>query len=212
MTREKAILFKDIMIKPIIDGEKTMTRRLVNQDICTLLESFKKIINAPLTGSVIPDGEIAVTGYWEDSLGQQRLSEVFIKPQYQVGDILYIKETHYRYGNWIKNGTSKKTENQLWRFIAREPDVMFPDNPPVKFYKSRVFHSHVECWYERNKLFMPKELARVRIKITGIKIERIQDISQEDAKAEGVVPCPHRPSSSPECPKQLFIQGFMEHH
>ena len=78
------------------------------------------------------------------------------KPRYQVGDKLWVKETFL-----IAN-----TDTLIWQYKA---DTAYPEN-----YK----------W--KSSLFMPKKAARIWLEVTGVRCERLHDITEADAIAEGI--------------------------
>ena len=84
-----------------------------------------------------------------------------IKPRYKVGDILYLKEPYLQY---FKNG--KQFGPTQYRYDTE-------DRHTKKFWKS--------------KMFMPQSAARYFIRILNVRIERLSDISNEDAYKEGCV-------------------------
>jgi hypothetical protein len=104
-----------------------------------------------------------------------------IKPRCQPGDMLYVKETHYRYGKWLKNGKTE-TGRQKWRFKALNDDIKYHDNCPV-FHKNSY---RKEGWYKRPSLFMPKKHARIWLPCTKVTVQRPQDLSIADIRAEGI--------------------------
>jgi hypothetical protein len=105
-------------------------------------------------------------------------------PYGDPGDILFVRETHFRFGRWVKNGTTKRGK-QAWKF---EPHggiegVRFLDNEPQdrKFgVKDRGFG-----WYKRPSLFLPKEFSRIWLVNDGVKVERLHSITEADAAREG---------------------------
>lgn len=142
MVKEHGILFKPEMIKQILAGNKTMTRRAIkladgsspqDDDISwNLDDTVDKIMDFTKTYP-----------YWKEC-----------KPKYQVGDLLYVKEAvKYFDGKWV------------YKFEKPDP------NADKKF---------------KSPLFMPKHAARIWLRITDIKPERVQDISEEDAIKEGI--------------------------
>ena len=78
------------------------------------------------------------------------------KPRYQIGDRLWVKETFL-----IAN-----TDTLIWQYKA---DTAYPEN-----YK----------W--KSSLFMTKKAARIWLEVTGVRCERLHDITEADAIAEGI--------------------------
>jgi hypothetical protein len=173
------ILFKPEMVQAILEGRKTMTRRVV------------KLKNILSPKSIHKDGSGKGWVAWsprkvsaEETARLYPGEDGFKCPYGQPGDVLWVRETHYRYGSWFKNGVSK-TGKQKWKFVVDKnfPNIRYTDNPPEKIEKANY---HGTGWHKRNSLFMPKEACRLFLKITNIRVERLQDISEADAWAEGV--------------------------
>lgn len=78
------------------------------------------------------------------------------RPPYQQGDILYVRETWCK-GSWM---------NEKERYYYKADDNDF----------HCVWHPSVH---------MPKEAARIWLKVTDVRVERLQDMTDDDAKAEG---------------------------
>ncbi len=110
---------------------------------------------------------------------------VAINPRYQIGETVYIKEAHYLYGVWayLTADQDKPMPQREWRFVQ---DLTYPvkylENPPDRVERNRYGGNG---WYLRSPLFLKAEYARDFIHITGVKLGRLQDISEEDAKVEG---------------------------
>ena len=110
-------------------------------------------------------------------------SHGIICPYGQVGDLLYIKETHYKYGRWLVNVDSLgKAGKHRWVFSPLNNEVRYYDNPPENVITDR----NMEGWVKRPSIFMFKKDARIWREITGVRAERLQDITEEGARAEGV--------------------------
>lgn len=184
MAKDLPILFSQLMVEAILAGRKTMTRRIVKLNP-SLLDGRAEV-------SKLPDGEFLLEKWPE----QPRMMGNFgrcerVKTKYQPGQILYVRESHYRYGHW-EYGYIKAKESDGWYFVPDTEYVLFEE--PENCYKSRLKNSpNIPAWYKRNSLFMPKSATRIWLQVESVKVERVQDISQEDAKAEGVMVMPHRP-------------------
>ena len=141
----KPILFNGEMVKAILDGRKTATRRVI--------KPLKK------------DGKI--------------LDE---RPPYQLNDILYVRET------WLKYG------NKYYYRADFESDYLDPcETLDGGYPASCIYHPGcVGCTAEPTRLIwhpsihMPKEAARIFLKVTDLRVERLQDITIEKINNEGV--------------------------
>jgi hypothetical protein len=80
----------------------------------------------------------------------------------RVGDILWVRETY----TIDERGAT--------------------DNDPGYYYRADMLDKDIWQGYWKPSIFMPKEACRLKLEILDIRIERLQDISEEDAKAEGV--------------------------
>jgi len=163
------------------DGTKTQTRRLINPQ--------------PERGVICecPGGDHSFANFemykdMQTKWGWIPIGEKFHAP-FSVGEQVYIKETHYRYGRWVINGLTK-TRKQAWTFKATTDEVLFADNVPRKLYPNfswqHVSNLKYSDWYKRPSLFLPADLARTVVTIKDIRAQRVQDISPEDCLAEGV--------------------------
>lgn len=156
----KPILFNTEMVRAILDGRKTCTRRLVR---------FLPGENPQWTG-YIRDGLMLYNGKNESCIR---------KAPYQPRDILYVRETwQYLYeldGNeQIIEGTGK------YYYAAT-------DTIPFDTYvdASGVTHERVP-WHP--SIHMPKEAARIWLKVTDVKVERLQEMKPVDVIREGAYP------------------------
>jgi hypothetical protein len=93
----------------------------------------------------------------------------FIQPGYRIGETVYLKEPY--------------AFSALHDFVKE----IYNDNEPI-LYKYSDYPKHIfvkNIW--QNKLFMPERCARHFIEITGVRVERLQDISDGDCLKEGIV-------------------------
>ena len=146
LEKAKPILFNTEMVRAILDGKKTETRRVV-----TPQPEFRN----GETGFYIlmDDGsfELKIDGY-------EYTSDYPITPKYYRGDILYVRET------FIKTGT---------------------DNPKY-FYKADCHPSLHHLYKFSPSLHMPKEAARLFLRVTDVRAERLQEIDEVGTAKEGI--------------------------
>ena len=146
----KPILFNTEMVRAILDGRKTCTRRLIKP------QPDKKHIY-PL-GFVTDSTEKKEVGCFGFAANEYGGSIQYVKPPYRYapGDILYVRETwkkapngYYYYEDWQRNDIADVTK---WK-------------PSIN---------------------MPKEAARIWLKVTDVRAERLQDIDEDGAVKEGI--------------------------
>lgn len=159
----KPILFNTEMVKAILEGRKTVTRRLVkskSKKACGFFVTFRKLDNAFM----------GVYDYDENEM-------MFESPQTQpayIGDILYVRET------WFLE--EYYDDEALIRFKAGGKQGLDYETEGELYHKLNKF-AH-DKW--NPSLFMPKEAARIFLKVKDVRVERLQDITEEQAKAEGI--------------------------
>lgn len=178
--KEHPILFSGEMIRAILDGRKTQTRRGIQ--LSTDPSSYDRagLVNI----GIPPDVEQRWTLFHKEPHGQQySLSRCrYGKP----GDRLWVREGFYQYGKWIKNGRTK-TGKQAWTFKptkhADGEDVRLTDNPPEVVRPNKY---RKPGWYKRPSIFMPRWASRILLELTDVRVERLQEISAEDCIAEGI--------------------------
>ncbi|MBO3333458.1 hypothetical protein [Clostridium perfringens] len=131
----KPILFNTAMVRAILAGEKTCTRRIVKFPRDIMKKSFKEVID-------------------------------YIKPPYKVGDILYVRET------W--------NINPSWEFDKNY--INLPSKESKYIYKAT--NDFNGGW--KPSIHMPKEAARIFLKVTSVRAERLKDITDEGCYQEGI--------------------------
>lgn len=133
----KPILFNTDMVRAILDGRKTVTRRLIKHDV-------DAILNSPYHKE-------------HPEVEDKQIISKLCMPPYQPGDILYIRET------WCRNPNYKE-----YYYKTRPSGI-----PPYGLKWKPSIH-------------MPKEAARIWLKVKGVRVERLQEITQAQAEQEGV--------------------------
>ncbi len=162
----KPILFNTEMVRAILDGRKTSTRRLVK----------------PQPKTVYHDGTI----YYDDDYpvviveGQNGHCEQIAVP-YRPGDILYVRETWCQYGTLDDyDRLIDGTEGFYYRADGENPT---PFNDFLVQHPGWDEHRETPIWHP--SIHMPKEAARLFLRVTDVRVERLQDITEEQAEAEG---------------------------
>lgn len=160
----KPILFNTEMVRAILDGSKTVTRRLVKED------------------TVFPLACRAV----DDPVGLMTASGL-MRPKYKAGDILYGRET---WGNY----NEEYEHHSLQCGYMYKSDYPNGANTCVFTEGDTDFECELPKWHP--SIHMPKEAARIFLRVTDVRAERLQDIITGDYKTpininhEGLIsPC-----------------------
>ena len=158
----KPILFNTDMVRAILDGRKTVTRRVVKPQPNSKLAYACMGYKHGTWG--YPDKN--AWKYWDDEsykrtdgIAQEELEHRWTPPCH-TGDILYVRETFFTYKGryyYKADGNHEKLDELVG----------------ASFFK----------W--RPSIHMPKEEARLFLRVTDVRVERLQDITEEQAKAEG---------------------------
>lgn len=151
----KKIMFNDRygLTQAVIEGRKTMTRRLVPWSLTEQWIEF--VSDAPSVGGV----------YVHESEKDFYERET---PRYKVGEIVAVAQ------NYFSTYDESKWENGIWY-------NEFADGSDITNHAGWI-----------NKMFVKAEYMPHQIRITGIRCERLQDISDEDCMKEGVLEHPYR--------------------
>ena len=154
----KPILFNTEMVRAILDGRKTCTRRLPNKRVVEDYFSYEV-----WAMSVATDGCKKKT--------EKQFYEQY--PPYQPGDILYVRETVWqKIGYYLDiDGETKPSWYNDFKYVASD------EKPETGWNYS---------WAKRPSIHMPKEAARIWLKVANVRVERLQEISGEDLIKEGI--------------------------
>lgn len=166
--KERPILFSGAMVSAILAGEKTQTRRVVkpqphaDEQMCGgfALNVLRRNFTKYMVG-----GSISVTA--------PHVHECC--PYGQTGDRLWVRETSLP-------DFPKEFSYYEWTW-AEVPDEY--RKPEFCIYKASWMGAEL-VW--KPSIFMPRWASRITLEITGVRVGRLQDISEADARAEGAPP------------------------
>ena len=140
--KAKPILFSTPMVQAIMEGRKTMTRRVI------------KIDDAPENWQIsIAGRSIVRTAPYDVKLAR-----------YKIGDILWVREAWCQCASingWLDD---------------------------VRLYGYKADYDRVVPWKWKPSIHMPKEAARIFLRVTDVRVERVQDILCGDMHREGCIP------------------------
>ena len=166
----KPILFNTEMVQAILDGRKNCTRRMVKP------QPDEKH-TYPL-GFVTDSTEKKEVGCFGFGINEYGGSIKYANPQYQPGDILYVRETWERFECWNCDGDERGN-------CPKEPKKSVLDKTcGCYMYRATDEISGDAKWHP--SIHMPKEAARIWLKVTDVRVERLQEITADDIRNEGL--------------------------
>ena len=196
--KTRPIIFSGDMVRAILDGRKTQTRR-------------------PVRPQPQLDESRYEHGFWmrdydvpEDWVYMHRRANGIIYPldnsaiecPYSVGDRLWVRET-WRVGAWSENTGSLAIDYRADGYCRAEwieiPDddgdifnmywVQSTDDAEKVFSRQELYSWEIgqsPCRW-RPSIHMPRWASRITLEITEVRIQRVQEITEEDARAEGII-------------------------
>lgn len=181
MSKLRPILFQPEMVRAIQAGIKTQTRRTIKPQppADTDITIYKLATN--VSGPADRDFN---KHHW---LGFDRTKPYkvndgsqgyFTCPYGEVGDVLWVRETFRKYYD-----LETDTHTPIYDYAADRPEPLsLIDGDGFQVYNSKGEARYVPY---KPSIHMPYEACRIWLKITNIRVERLQDISEQDAWAEG---------------------------
>lgn len=152
--KERPILFNGEMVRAILDGRKTQTRRMVKNLPASTLDVFFD-----------DECDSWCRSDQENGMNDSDAVMIGLPPFGTIGDRLWVRET------WRCRGGSE------YEYQKHQPSIMY-----------RADANPVDCicnnWTP--SIHMPRWASRITLEITGVRVDRLNDISEDDAKAEGV--------------------------
>jgi hypothetical protein len=143
----KPILFSAPMVRALLEGRKTQTRRIYKN-----------------------------RNGWSDQDIESRIRRFAFAYPYDFGDLLWVRETWS--GDYLFADTPP----------AQRDSYMTPDGPVLRdeiWFWADGAPTHGDWERPRPGIHMPRWASRLTLEVTGVKIERLQEISEQDAIAEG---------------------------
>lgn len=164
-TTDRPILFSAPMIQALLDGRKTQTRRLINPQPATFQTE---------------DGECEVKAVQIAGEAMPRIATGRVitlqKIRFAVGDRLWVKET------WAVASVFIDVVEVRYRASERGSHSEYVEQVPIE--RATKYTPTWPKW--KPSLFMQRWASRLTLTVTDVRVERLQDISEADAKAEGV--------------------------
>ncbi|MBK8773181.1 MAG: hypothetical protein IPM06_22500 [Rhizobiales bacterium] len=186
---DKPILFSAPMVRAILDGRKTVTRRGLSKS--------NTFFNGMTWPKYVRIGDCNWQSAWVDA-GPS--------PAGNPGPYLHVE---WPYGKLCDGGTDEKLwarvyprkqpGDLLWVREAWSPigELSECTGPADIHYRATSTEAEAALCEWKPSIHMPRWACRLRLRVTAVKVERLQDISEEDAIAEGIIAMRSRAGSVP---------------
>lgn len=188
----RPIIFSASMVRALLAGSKTMTRRVLKPQ--------------PVQNDA---------GLWTLDLGRRGFSQTGDVPatmrergwlRFAPGDLLWVRENHTIH-TWDEDGAfrfSYEADGARSWFIDMPED--YHERLDQRLRKAGValdehgnfaFTDAQRRLLNRPSIFLPRDASRLTLAVTAVKVDRLQDISEADAIAEGIHPLPQQSAADP---------------
>lgn len=174
--KERGIIMSGDNPKLILEGRKTQTRRIVKHEI--------RGPNPPHPPGLF---DHYVKGKWEGAhrAGDPKSNALSLCSYGVAGDRLWVRETHAWADLMIDN--FEREDAVCVAYKADNTILRHEGSPPLDLDTYAINFQHKSlCW--RPSIHMPRWASRITLEITRVRVERVHDISEADAIAEGVEP------------------------
>lgn len=173
--RERPILFNADMVRAVLDGRKTQTRRIIQSPAKNIQASGHQVIEYREPGDKWYGEHVFSmrnqSGTWCDYTKEQFLAKC---PFGAVGDRLWVRETFRVHSRATDVATLvyKASEQQSWTQQTHRVPIEKCNKPAV-----------VDTWTP--SIHMPRWASRITLEITCVRVERLNSMTEKDALAEG---------------------------
>lgn len=171
--KERGIIFNSEMVRAILDGRKTQTRRVMDNQPCSL------------PGETISVQQDDFNFRWAGDLNNDT-SGWFPCPLGKVGDRLWVRET------WMPDAPRDGTWSDIEFYGCKDSKLsMIPERfrkPEHCIHRATWKGSELVGWTP--SIHMPRWASRITLEITDVRVERLNNISPRDVVAEGLIKLP----------------------
>lgn len=167
-TKDRPILFSGLMVRAILEGRKTQTRRVLKHGAPSLFAD-------PMFH--YGDGTDGRCWYIAEAEYPEEGSIAIDCPYGQPGDRLWVRETHAIVPK-TAYGFDREKHPLCWQIVRPN------DNHDAAIFKEGWTRCAPGRW--RPSIHMPRWASRISLEITGVRVERLLEINYQDALAEGI--------------------------
>jgi len=182
--KERPILFSAPMVRALLAGTKTQTRRVVKW------RNLTPGLNLGFSGLRVeqyPKGFVLESATRDST---EWRCDPTPCPFGAANDRLWVRETFYAWGRWEKRFSATKGRDE-WHFVDLSLECGKAYEYPASGGQPQPMGGRREGgvtpkWWKRPAIHMPRLASRLVLEITGVRVERLQGISEVDCLAEGL--------------------------
>lgn len=185
--KERGMIFNGEMVRAILDGRKKQTRRIMKVQPSDGFHPTHNGYNLDLNAHWYTPGVVDKNGYLQpakkDVFGVADENEGYTCPFGAVGDRIWVREAFQ--GPLVSEELLEEYRAYPEKFENPEYCEYAADGGPRPEYcdlDDNLRHG----W--RPSIHMPRWASRITLEITGVRVERLRDLSEDDAKSEGITP------------------------
>lgn len=187
MAKERPILFSAPMVRAILDGRKTVTRRILAAPVLAQVPHAGWAWRAEGAEWIFRATSPSVAGGFKIRC-----------PYGAPGDRLWVKESC-----WLLFADYYTADGERAGAARAVPALQEPGDPPAVWcavdgpLPDIPPNDYGWQWARRNSIHMPRYASRILLDVVSVRVERLHDISEDDARREGVEaeyrhgPCAH---------------------
>ncbi|MBD7952669.1 hypothetical protein H9654_00485 [Stenotrophomonas sp. Sa5BUN4] len=173
--RERPMLFNGAMVRAILSGAKTQTRRAIKLPHHNPLGQWEACTSGghgarDRKGNLVPE---------EVCIWHTRTGDTLVCPFGQPGDRLWGRETHAIFPTHGRH----RADGERWGPWGGLPSTVSDDGKQIAYYREGFDRCDPGRW--RPSIHMPRWACRLVLEITNVRVEQLQAISKADADAEG---------------------------
>ena len=174
--KERQIPFNGPMVRAVLDGSKTQTRRVVKLPHQNPLGSWESFDWGGPNGGRTAQGETVPS---QQVIAHTRTGEIISCPHGQPGDRLWVRETWYCDDYRVQDGPYLLPPCETAEEMREVGTLVYCADDAAPYEQDQP------VW--RPSTNMPRWVSRITLEITAVRVERLQDISETDAIAEGLM-------------------------
>ncbi|HFT1542582.1 TPA: hypothetical protein ACH27N_001597 [Klebsiella quasipneumoniae subsp. similipneumoniae] len=185
---ERGMIFNAEMVRAILAGRKTQTRRIMKVQPSEAFTPMNMALDTDYKARWYTPGVVDKDGYLQPAskevFGVSNENEGYSCPFGAVGDRIWVRETarcEWQRGDFkdaaFETGVTYKADGEHQSFRSAEQHKTFPR-------RSHAANGDL-AWHP--SIHMPRWAIRILLEITDVRVERLNAISEEDARAEGII-------------------------